>query len=61
MLIGLHSFLSLLLGILTLHTHGACLLLFEVANEIGIVSVLNRSARLGHLASGRPLLRSAER
>lgn len=61
MLIGFHSFLSFLLRILSLHAHGACLLLFEIADEIGIVSILNRSARFGHLASGCSLLRCAER
>ena len=61
MLIGLHSFLSFLLRILSLHTHGACLLLFEIANEIGIVCILNRSARVRHLASRSSLLRCAER
>jgi hypothetical protein len=56
MLEWLHSFLSLLLRILALHTDSARLFLFQVTDEVGIVRILNCSTGLRHLTRRSTLL-----
>jgi hypothetical protein len=56
MLERFRPFLALLLRILALHANGALLFLFQVANEIGIVRILDRPTRLCHLACRSALL-----